>query len=184
MVRGKAASPSRTVGDTSVKSTDEMREARKVAARLAARTDIRDVRLLKSSAEIMRLPVAEPVLTYDLTSEAAVEYQPGRESFVVRGVYHLSISADPVPSDEEAERDLSVAKIEFEHAALFVIDKGADDPPEAEELNAYAISTGQFALYPYVREYISDITGRLGLPPLTVGVLRMSLPNPDGETTS
>lgn len=32
---------------------------------------------------------------------------------------------------------------------------------------------GQFALHPYAREYIYDVTGRLGLPPLTVGVLTM-----------
>ena len=170
------------MGDTSVNSTTEISEAQMLATRLAARTDIRDVRLLKSSAEIMRLPVADPVLTYNLSSQATVEYEPGMESFVVRGIYNLSISAAPTESAGEEEKDSTVAKVEFEHAALFVVDKGADDPPDAEELNAYAISTGQFALYPYVREYISDITGRLGLPPLTVGVLRMSFPYVNGES--
>jgi hypothetical protein len=165
-------------------TAEEVDEARRLAANLAARTDIRDVRLLKSSAEIMRLPVADPVLTYDISSEAAVEYEPGNRSFVVRAIYHLSISADSTSTDEEASKDSAVAKIEFEHAALFVIDRNADDPPLPEELNAYAISTGQFALYPYVREYVSDVTGRLGLPPLTLGVLRMSLPPAKSESES
>ena len=50
---------------------------------------------------------------------------------------------------------------------------GDDKLPNSEELNAYAISTGQYALYPYAREYISDLTMRLGLPPLTIGVLKI-----------
>lgn len=184
MVRGKAAAPARTMGDTSMSIAEEIGEVRRLAAGIAARTDIRGVRLLKSSAEIMRLPAAEPMLTYDLSSESAVEYEPGKGSFVVRGIYRLSISTESTPVGDEPKKETAVAKIEFEHAALFVIDKTTDDPPRPEELNAYAISTGQFALYPYVREYVSDITGRLGLPPLTLGALRMSLPDSEGESES
>jgi hypothetical protein len=177
-----------------VSPTEPASAARKLAAGLAARTDIHGVRLMKSSAEIMRIPVSDPVLTYDITSEASVEYEPGGEAFVVRGTYRLSINTSSTSTaDGEAEssavtgeagKGSLVAKIEFEHAALFLIDKGADNPPELEELNAYAVTTGQFALYPYVREYVSDITGRLGLPPLTLGVLRMSLTPAEAEPGS
>lgn len=165
------------MGDAGVKSSDEMDGARRRAAGLAARIDIHDVRLLKSSAELTGLPGSDPVLTYDLNSEASVEYEPGGGSFVVRSVYRLSISTAPKSSAETGSEGKchAVAKIEFEQAALFVIDKSADSPPAPEELNAFAISTGQFALYPYAREYISDVTCRLGLPPLTLGVLRMPL---------
>lgn len=163
------------MGDVGVSSVDKITTARKAAAKLAARTDIRDVRLMKSSAEIMRRPLISPTLMYDLNSDAAVEYEPGGESFVVRGTYRLSIWSTPTMTAEDSspEEHVTVAKIEFEHAALFVIEKDGNDPPEADELNAYAVSTGLFALYPYVREYIADVTSRLGLPPLTVGVLRI-----------
>jgi hypothetical protein len=130
---------------------------------------------MKSSAEIVGLPVADPFLTYDFDSDAAVEYEPGSESFVVRGTYRVSIRSTTTAGAASASQklDSAVARIEFEQAALFVMDMDAGNPPDAEELNAYAVSTGQFALYPYVREYISDLTSRLGLPPLTVGVLKM-----------
>jgi preprotein translocase subunit SecB len=153
--------------------------ARQAAARLAAITDISDVRLVRTSAEIVRLPIDSPFLSYQLVSESAVEYEPGSESFVVRGTYKVTISSSTTAEMKdglEQNPDSTIAKIEFEQAALFVIEAAESDAPKPEELNAYAISTGQFALYPYVREYISDLTMRLGLPPLTLGVLRVPLP--------
>jgi hypothetical protein len=163
------------MGDISVSPVNDISAAQQIAARLAAITDIRDIRLMKSCVEIVRLPVAGPFLTYHLDSDSAVEYEPGSESFVVRGTYRVSITSASTEDVENSpsEPDSAVARIEFEQAALFVMDMDASEPPKAEELNAYAVSTGQFALYPYVREYISDLTMRLGLPPLTVGVLKV-----------
>src|SRR6266851_2329221 len=112
---------------------------------------------MKSSAEIVRLPVADPFLAYDLDSDASVEYEPGSESFVVRGTYRVSISSTasaPGAEDTSKEPSSPVARIEFEQAALFVMDLDVGEPPKEDELNAYAVSMGQFALYPYVREYI------------------------------
>jgi hypothetical protein len=175
------------LGDPSVTPVEDIDAAQQAAARLATITDISDVRLLKSFAEIVNLPVEHPFLYYDLNSEATVEYEPGAGSFVVRGTYRLVIrSSSTEIRDEPKESASPVANIEFEHAALFVMDMEGQDLPKPEELNAYAVTTGQFALYPYVREYISNITTRLGLPTLTVGVLK--LPHhrrpPNGSRTS
>ena len=161
------------MGDISVTSVEDVSAAQQLAARLAAITDIHDVRLMKTSAEIINLPVKCPYLSYDLNSDAAVEYEPGGESFVVRGTYRLFIRSSSTMEPNESDKpEADVARIEFEHAALFIINMDDQEPPAPEELNAYAVTTGQFALYPYVREYISNITTRLGLPPLTVGVLK------------
>lgn len=167
------------MGDVSVTGVNDISAARQVAARLAAITDIRAVRLMKSRAEIVHLPMDSPFLAYQLESESAVEYEPGTESFVVRGTYRIFIGSASTAEDvaNPQEPGAAVAKIEFEQAALFVMDLASAEPPRAEELNAYAVSTGQFALYPYVREYISDLTMRLGLPPLTVGILKMPIPS-------
>lgn len=48
--------------------------------------------------------------------------------------------------------------------------------PTEEELTAYAATTGRFALYPYIREYVYDLTGRLALPPLTLEILSRPMP--------
>jgi hypothetical protein len=156
----------------SVTSDIDLAAARKRAARLAARTDIRAVRMMKSSAEMVRLPVNDPYLAYDFDSDAAVEYEPGGASFVVRGTYRVRITAVTSDDSPDVSERPDVAKIEFEQAALFVFDLAeGESPPDPAELDAYAVTTGQFALHPYAREYIADITGRLGLPPLTLGIL-------------
>ena len=171
------------MGDVGVSPVNGVSAAQQMAARIAAITDIRAVRLMKSCAEIVRLPVADPFLVYHLDSESAVEYEPGSESFVVRGKYRVSISSTSSAEgkDTSQEPDSAVARIEFEQAALFVMEMDAGEPPKAEELNAYAVSTGQFALHPYVREYISDLTMRLGLPPLTIGVLKIPFHSEKGK---
>lgn len=167
------------MGDIGVSPADEMSAPFQVAARLAAITDIRDIRLLKSRVEMVRSPADSPFLAYHLDSESAVEYEPGTESFVVRGTYRVSITssstADAGNGFTSDDSNSTVARIEFEQAALFVMEIEGGQPPNADELNAYAVSTGQYALYPYAREYISDLTMRLGLPPLTIGVLKIPL---------
>lgn len=165
-----------------VNSPADILDARRQAARLAAKAEIRDVRLLKSSAEVTDIPATGSVFTYDLNSEANVDYEPGSTSFVVRFSYQLSIKPAESAEQNEPPSATSVASIEFEQAALFVIELGEDEEPlREEELTSYAVTTGQFALHPFAREYIYDVTGRLGLPPLTVGILSMPW-NEMGET--
>jgi hypothetical protein len=155
----------------------ELPEAQKRAARLASRADIHDVRLFSTAATLVRSPEPGSPLGYSLSSDATVEYDNG-DSFVVRVKYQLAIVA--ASSDEEADPfsdpSAAVANIEFEQGGLFVLEmREGDDPVQAEELDAFAVTTGQFAIYPFAREYIYDVTGRLALPPLTIGVLRLPM---------
>jgi Preprotein translocase subunit SecB len=170
------------MGVVGVSSISSAPSARQKAARMAAFTDIRDVRLLRTQAEIVNLPGDSPFLAYTLDFDAVVEHEPGSESFVVRGTYRVSVSSTTTLDGKSApsEEDPPIANFEFEHAALFVMDIADREPPASEELNAFAVTTGQFALHPYVREYISDLTMRLGLPPLTIGILRVGLPAGEG----
>lgn len=157
--------------------TLELAEAQQRAARLAARAEIHDVRLFNTTAKLVRFPEPDSPLSYRLSSDATVDYDNG-ESFVVRVKYELTIVA--ASSDEKADpfsdQSAAIANIQFEQGGLFILEmREGDEPVRAEELEAYAVSTGQFAIYPYAREYIYDVTGRLALPPLTIGVLRLPI---------
>lgn len=155
---------------------------REVAARVAARAEIRDVRLFKTEAALERVPQVGAALTYRLGTHAEVQYEPGDESFAVMVTYLLALAeADPELADAEAlfAEDRLVGRVSFTLGSLFALNMRPDDePPTESELEAYASTTGQFMLYPYAREYIYDVTGRLALPPLTVGVMRLDLPKP------
>lgn len=102
--------------------------------------------------------------------------------FVIRVACNLSVEfadekdqADDEPDAEDP--DESIATVEFEYAALFSCAMhDGDTPLEEDELTAYGATTAKFLLYPFIREYIHDITGRLGLPPLTIGVLSRPMP--------
>lgn len=157
------------------------------ASGVAARSQIRDIRLLRTEAAVHSVPDPSRGLTYDLEFEPAVDADPENTSaFVVRIACRLNINnladADDTaaPSDEVA--DEPVATADFEYAALFDYQvREGEEAPAEEELAAYATTTGRFALYPYIREYIYDLTGRLALPPLTIEVLSRPLPGPPDQ---
>lgn len=152
-----------------------MADAQRRAARISARAEISDVRLLNAKVEIVRLPGLNAPLAYNLDLKPVVEYEEGSSSFVVRAAYQLLVAEQrPGISDPFETNDTAIANIEFELAGLFMLHLDRkEDPPSPSELEAYAESTGQIALYPFAREYIYDITGRMALPPLTIGVLKV-----------
>ncbi|WP_212992236.1 hypothetical protein [Actinoplanes auranticolor] len=114
------------------------------------------------------------------------------DAFVLRTKYTVKVNEVVTTVSSEEPRDLSastegsdddeaslIADISFEFAALFTVERREDDSPVTdEELRAYSFTTGVFAMYPYAREYIYDTTGRVGLPPLTVGVLQLPVKRP------
>lgn len=167
--------------------------ARQVASRVAARSDIRDVRLLKTEAELNRQPELAGGLSYELNTGIESVFEEGGDSFVVQVEYTLNITElsqglvpdatakdDETESTEEPPAEQKIASIKFTHAGLFSIQmREGDEPASSAEIEAYGQSTGLFALYPYAREFVYNLTGRLGLPPLTLGVLRLAADRPN-----
>lgn len=151
-----------------------------MAARLAARAEIQDVRLLRTTAEFHRQPDAGRNLTYSLDFDRNVDWDEGETDwFVIRVECSLRINyPDSDETDVSPEdSDDTIATANFEHAALFSCNMRENDEPLTEaELIAYGATTATFALYPFIREYIHDITARLALPPLTIGVLSRPMP--------
>ena len=62
-------------------------------------------------------------------------------------------------------------------STLYVVTERSDDtePLTEGELDAFSNTTGQFALHPYAREFIADLTGRMRLSPLHIGMLKLHL---------
>jgi preprotein translocase subunit SecB len=101
--------------------------------------------------------------------------------FVVTVEYEVQIFEQS--QAEEDEEGAAVGSLAFAFAALYRWGHELADVEE-RELDAFAVTTGTMALYPYAREYVADMTGRLGLPTLTMPVRRLPSPwHPDGELT-
>ena len=152
------------------------------AYRINARAEVRDVRMLSAQIELNEMPSPGGSLTYDLDSEPEVQYSAGDDFFVVRVNYRLVIRDVEKCDNESSEKDSSadpenrIAEIVFSLAGLFALSMREGDPlPADEELEAYSLTTGQLLLFPYAREYIYDSTGRLGLPALSVAMLKLTV---------
>lgn len=159
---------------------------RSVAARVAGCADLHDVRLFGVRATLAT-PGVEGALSYTLSSD--VKYQtlgdPIR-TVIVTGEYEVNVLESPGrdDSDEPGEDEPSkVADLSFTLAALFSIPEpdAGEESFEEDEYEAFAATTGQFALYPYAREFVSDLTSRMGLPALHIGALRLELDSRTGD---
>ena len=152
-------------------------DERMSAGEVAGRSEIEDVRLVKSQVDAPEFADPGKPLQFQFTSSPSVHYEDDAEAFVISVGYELVVTQDG--DDEEAESGgVTVATLNFTYAALY--SKLIGDRFTDEALEAFAKTTGSFAVYPYAREYVQDVTGRLGLPPLTLGLFKID-PEPSGE---
>lgn len=108
-----------------------------------------------------------------------MQFLPEDDGLIVTSDYTVSMREVEELNDaggHEDKDDTPIYELTFRLAALFTINIPADATPLDEaELDAFAKTTGQFALHPYAREFIAQMTGRAGLPPLHVGPLKLRL---------
>jgi hypothetical protein len=157
---------------------NELWTAQLRGARVGAFAEIRDIKIPRAQFELQGLVGDGGVLTYDLEVSPVAQRLDGlSDAFVVQVVYQLRISNGSSSDDVTGSK---VAEAEFVVAALFALDVPEDaEAVSDEELDAYAQTTGQFAMYPFAREFVYDLTRRMGLPPLTVAVTRLPAAPPD-----
>ncbi|UUX60194.1 protein-export chaperone SecB [Glutamicibacter halophytocola] len=147
-----------------------MTDERQVAARLAAHAEMIDVRMVQASFEHQEFP--DPgTIDYELHISPEARMDDSSSALVTSAKFIVDMKQD---SDGET---IDIAHIEFVFAGMYkMIDK---IHVEDEEVKAFANTTGVFALYPYAREYVQDVTSRLGLPSLTLGLYKIPTDGPD-----
>lgn len=162
-------------------------DKRALASRVAARANIVNVRASSVDAELVAEREPGRRLNYELAPDVVLQWDgPEDDTFVVQVAFNLHLSMDDPNaavdgSDEpQEERDGEpLASIKYVLEGLFRLEMREDDePPTEAELAAYAETTGLFALYPFAREWAHDLTGRMGLPPLTLSVLYLPVDGP------
>jgi hypothetical protein len=148
----------------------EMEPAAGKALRVAARATILDVRLFRTSAELHSIPTKDSRLTWSVDAKPSVEYSEGDDYSIIRIDFEVSIQEEPGSGDPDDDSE-DLADLSFQFGALYTLDtKDLDSPIEPEEISAYARSGTLDTLFPYAREYVHDVTMRLGLPPLVMGI--------------
>lgn len=140
-------------------------DLRVLAAKVAAEANLKDLRLQSSHTEVIQLPTPGAELNVDLNIELTTKGSDQNEIIALMARFDVTISESP------AELDKTVAKISCTFASAFAMQEPRTWSDE--ELEAFANTTGIFAIYPYAREFVSDATSRLGLPTLTLDFLKL-----------
>lgn len=159
-----------------------------LAARVAGCSELRDVRMFEVEASL-ESPAYGDLMSYNLDTEVTNQVlgDEGDQSMIVSGVYALSIydvsegTEDENSADAEDSDPVELGRIEFTLAGLYSLSPGDGVELGDDELDAFAQTTGQLALYPYAREFIADMTRRMGLPGLHLGNLQLKLDSRTGD---
>jgi preprotein translocase subunit SecB len=157
-------------------------DLRNRALRVAARAEIEDVRLFEVKSNVVELPDRPTGLSYTMASDVQVQYLPEEDGLIAAGEYKVTIREAEQDTTDDAVSDdpKTILDLEFTMAMLFSVEVREGDEPFTEtELDAFAKTTGQFALHPYARELVADLTGRMGLPQLHIGMLKLHLDAPN-----
>jgi hypothetical protein len=151
------------------------------AARVAAHVDLKDVRLWGLQADLESVPNEQDThLSYNFDADVQVQHHEDHPVLLVIGNYTMAMRAVPADAEGDSDDGEEVASMSFNLNALFIVDREPDEPFTESELNAFGKTTGQVALYPYARELVANLTGRMGLPALHMGVMRLNLDSRDG----
>jgi len=143
-------------------------ELRVLAGRVAGQSNLRDIRLTSSQLELMSVPEPGAPLedALDVSPEAQISSGTDSDPHLIL----VNCSFDVSISREDSGDSAQVANIRSSFTAAFTAD--SDNDFSDQELQAFANTTGVFAIYPYAREYVSDCTRRLGLPTLVLDLFK------------
>ena len=171
-------------------------QQRILAARVAGSADLNEVRLFNVDAALDQLPTGPGGLSYDFDANVEVQQVAETNSLIVDGRYRLVVhfaegslageahaEVTNKGQDDASEPDTGhehLAHLYFQLAALYTLPDDDDQLlyPE-DELHAFGQTTGLLTLHPYAREFVSDMTGRMGLPSLHLGTIRFQIDGPD-----
>lgn len=160
--------------------SSDLAAAQRAASRFAARAEIEEVRLVSSNFEIMRPPPDGRPLSFKVEIEPGVDYDEGDSTMLSTSSYSVAIESVSPPGPESSpETPIPIARVNFKLMLLISVHhRDGDKPLTFNEAEAYAATTGNFALYPYAREYLQSVTTRMGLPALTLNVLTLPSSGP------
>lgn len=143
-------------------------EKRILAGRIAGHASLENVRILKSNFELSAIPDrTESGVDVNQAVQIGGAYDPDDEILQITGDFSIKMTQ---VADEEF---IEISSLSFSVLGIFSV---PDDSQELsdEAIEAFATTSGLFALYPFAREYVQSVTVRMGLPPLTLDLIKIS----------
>ncbi|HYN08046.1 MAG TPA: hypothetical protein VES67_11700 [Vicinamibacterales bacterium] len=139
-------------------------ETLKKVAAVVPRVEIRDIRLVGLSASLKSAPAPKSQTSVDLDHEVASERAQDGVLFIARVRFKLSASG----TGEEAAEFMNL-KAAFQ--LLYSVE--GPDSVEDDQLIAFGEINAVHTAWPYFRELVQNISGRMALVPMTVPLLKI-----------
>jgi len=136
--------------------------------RIASRVNLIDVRLDKMTAEVLGQVGEE--LTAGYSASYAALPQVGA-TLPIECHFEFSVVSGRVDVIEAA----------FTFRLLYEVE--GDGPIADDDLTHFASANGAYHTWPFVRETLYSLTGRMGLPPYVLPVLSFAPPRPKAPAT-
>lgn len=144
---------------------------RRLAARVGGRADLLDLRIRRIHAELHR-PAAEAPFSFNLEVSPSISRADDKLA-----VYSVAYDFSSKDSQEQLVLDGTI-----ELSLLYQLAPDAD--VSDQELAAFGQVSVLFTAYPYLREILHSLTGRMGLPPLILDVMRSPLDEEIGQESA
>jgi preprotein translocase subunit SecB len=136
------------------------------AAKVAVRVDLQSVTLLAATYKRQQECPAGPYV-FDIKRTSRYEIGEDKKTISVVLIFSLHASGE---GDAQKEEN-AFLDIEATFFLLYSIERldGLDD----STFGSFADLNGTYNAWPYWREFVQNVTSRMGLPPLTIPVFRL-----------
>ncbi|SPF49392.1 hypothetical protein SBA4_4050006 [Candidatus Sulfopaludibacter sp. SbA4] len=136
------------------------------AIHLHTKAEIRLVRLVES--RLYSRPRIESVPAEGLSVE--IDFKPG--AFSIEGA-SLTVDTDfTFALTQEGDRDHPAVRIDCRFEGLYHLIP--DYSPTTEQIEAFRAANAVFNCWPFFREYVQNMTVRMGIPPPPIPFLRLA----------
>lgn len=135
----------------------------KTVAEVVPKLEIRDIRLLNLSCGLTAPPPPAGAIRIDLSHEVSVDLI---ENSALGVQVHYSLNASPEAADSAPFLKMTVIfQLLYDGENLSAI--------SAEKRQMFGDINGVHNAWPYFRELVQSVSSRMGLPPLTVPLLKL-----------
>lgn len=139
----------------------------------AAHSSLEDIRITKSNFELIETPdMGSNGIDVDQSIHIGSAYDSSSGILQVSVEFKVSMTQGGASETGSPSENRDISKISFTVLGSFSLP--SEEGLSGEEIQAFASTSGLFAVYPYAREYVQSVSMRMGLLPLTLDFLKIS----------
>lgn len=125
-----------------------------------------------------RLEVEPTTMAFNFAlADATWDFEPEAKLLEIQLEYRLAAFARVDGKENVDSNEVSLFQLECDWDVVFAVPDGFS-PSDLDALADFTVANGQLNAFPYVRQYVQDVTSRAGWPPLVLPTFRIPAKRP------